>query len=164
MDEKSCELMERMEKVTLRELGDAELERLERSWRREAGSWFRRRGEAYWKERSVIRREDDVDGRASVTKDEEQVLRWGWAEFLCSSASLSRVHSARTELNWTAQVALVTRPSRRAFNGHARQRHDLIGWTKLGRLVLDDFCARAFQWECSVTVYTGVHELEFTSV
>jgi len=31
MDEKSCELMERMEKVTLRELGDAELERLERS-------------------------------------------------------------------------------------------------------------------------------------
>ena len=30
-----------------------------------------RRGEAYWKERSVIRREDDVDGRASVTKDEE---------------------------------------------------------------------------------------------
>ena len=27
------------------------------------------------KERSVIRREDDVDGRASVTKDEERVLR-----------------------------------------------------------------------------------------
>jgi len=35
------------------------------------------RGEAYWKERSVIPREDDVDGRASVTKDEEQVLRAG---------------------------------------------------------------------------------------
>ena len=35
------------------------------------------RGEAYWKERSVIRREDDVDGRASVTKDEERVLRGG---------------------------------------------------------------------------------------
>ena len=33
--------------------------------------------EAYWKERSVIRREDDVDGRASVTKDEERVLRGG---------------------------------------------------------------------------------------
>jgi len=31
----------------------------------------------YWKERSVIRREDDVDGRASVTKDEERVLRGG---------------------------------------------------------------------------------------
>jgi len=27
-----------------------------------------------WKERSVIRREDDVDGRANVTKDEERVL------------------------------------------------------------------------------------------
>jgi len=31
----------------------------------------------YWKERSVIRREDDVDGRASVTRDEERVLRGG---------------------------------------------------------------------------------------
>ena len=38
--------------------------------KREAGSRFQRRGEAYWKERFVIRREDDVDGRASVTKDE----------------------------------------------------------------------------------------------
>jgi len=33
--------------------------------------------EAYWKERSVIRKEDDVDGRASVTKDEERVLQGG---------------------------------------------------------------------------------------
>jgi len=34
--------------------------------------------ETYWKERSVIRQEDDVDGRASVTKDEERrVLRGG---------------------------------------------------------------------------------------
>jgi len=41
----------------------------------EVGS--RERGEAYWQERSVIRREDDVDGRASVTKDEERVLRGG---------------------------------------------------------------------------------------
>jgi len=32
-------------------------------------------GEAYWKERSVIHREDDADGRVSVTKDEERVLR-----------------------------------------------------------------------------------------
>jgi len=32
-------------------------------------------GEAYWKERSVIREDDDVDGRVSVTKDEERVLR-----------------------------------------------------------------------------------------
>ena len=49
-------------------------------WRREAGSWFQRRGEAYRKERSVIRREDDVDGRVSVTKDEERVLRGGWTD------------------------------------------------------------------------------------
>ena len=60
----------RWRKFHSKELGDAELERLVRGWRRGAGSWFRRRGEAYWKERSVIRREDDVDGRASVTKYE----------------------------------------------------------------------------------------------
>ena len=81
MDDESGELMELMEEVMeevpLKELGDAKLERLVRGWRREAGSWFQRRGEAYWKERSVIRREDDVDGRASVTKDEERVLRGG---------------------------------------------------------------------------------------
>ena len=33
------------------------------------------RGEAYWKERSVIRRADDVDGRVSVNKDEKRVLQ-----------------------------------------------------------------------------------------
>ena len=80
MDDESGELMELMEEVPLNELGDAKLERLVRDWRREAGSWFQRRGEAYWKERSVIRREDDVDGRASVTKDEERVLRGGWTQ------------------------------------------------------------------------------------
>ena len=29
---------------------------------------IQRRGEAYWKERSVIRKEDDVDGRASAAR------------------------------------------------------------------------------------------------
>jgi len=46
-----------------------------RGWRREAGNWFQKRGEAYWKERYVIHVEDNVDGRASVAKDEERVLR-----------------------------------------------------------------------------------------
>ena len=78
MDIESGESMEPMEEVPLIQLGEAELERLVRGWRRGAGSWFQKRGEAYWKERSVIRREDDVDGRASVTKDEERVLRGGW--------------------------------------------------------------------------------------
>ena len=64
MDDESGELVELMEEVPLKEMGDAELERLVRGWRREAGSWFQRRGEAYWKERElyVIRREDDVGG------------------------------------------------------------------------------------------------------
>ena len=47
MDDERGESIELMEEVSLKELGDAELERLVRGWRREAGSWFRRRGEAY---------------------------------------------------------------------------------------------------------------------
>jgi len=60
---------ESMDEVPLKGRGESEFERLVRCWRKEVGSWFQRRGEACWKERSVIRREDDVDGRASVTKD-----------------------------------------------------------------------------------------------
>ena len=75
MDDESGESMEPIEEVPLIQLGEAELERLVRGWWRGDGSWIQRRGEAYWKERSVIRREDDVDGRASVTKDEERGLR-----------------------------------------------------------------------------------------
>ena len=59
MDDESGELMEPMEEVPLIELGEAELERLVRDWRREAGGWFQRRREAYWKQRSVIRRVDE---------------------------------------------------------------------------------------------------------
>ena len=85
MDDESGEFMELVEEVPLKELTDAKVERLVRGWRREAVSWFQRRGEAYWKERSVIRREADVDGRASVTKMkseccEESELWWGYAD------------------------------------------------------------------------------------
>ena len=57
MGDESGESMELMEVMPLKELGEAELERLVQGWRRGAGSW---------KERSVIRRKGDVDGRASV--------------------------------------------------------------------------------------------------
>jgi len=50
MNDESGESMEPMEEVPLTGLGDSELERLERGWRREAGSWLQRREEAYWKE------------------------------------------------------------------------------------------------------------------
>ena len=54
------------------------------TWRRELRSWFQRQGEAYRKQRSVVRNEDDVGGRARVTRDEERVLRGGWTEMrLC---------------------------------------------------------------------------------
>ena len=78
VDDESGESMELMEEMPLKEMGEAELERLVRGWQRGAGSWFQRRGEAYWKERSVIRKEDVVGGRARVTKDEKRVLRGGW--------------------------------------------------------------------------------------
>jgi len=46
-------------------------------WRTELG-WFQRHDEEYLKKRSVIRNEDDVGGRARVTRNEERVLRGGW--------------------------------------------------------------------------------------
>jgi len=75
--------------------GKSETEGLEWGWRRDLGSWFQRHGEAYLRERSVsayahgykmsfylitmvMRNEDDVGGRARVTRDEERVLRGGW--------------------------------------------------------------------------------------
>ena len=60
--------------------GESEIERLGWGWWREVGSWFQRQAEAYLKERSVMRNEDDVGGRARVTSDEKRVLRGGWTE------------------------------------------------------------------------------------
>ena len=54
MTDESGELMEPIEKVPLKGLGESKLDRLVHGWRREATSWFQRRWEAYWKERSVI--------------------------------------------------------------------------------------------------------------
>ena len=51
-----------------------------RGWRKEPGSWFQRRGDAYLNERSVIFNEEVVGGRERVTADEERVLRGGWTE------------------------------------------------------------------------------------
>jgi len=53
-------------------------------WRNEEGSWFHRQGDAYVKERLVICNEEDTDGRARVTRDEERVLPVDWTEIrLC---------------------------------------------------------------------------------
>jgi len=61
MDGESGELTE-WEDVVGAWTGRAETEGLIWGWRRELGSWFQRQGEAYQKERSVIRSEDDVGG------------------------------------------------------------------------------------------------------
>ena len=85
MDDESGESMELMEEVLLKELGEAELERLVSGWWREAGSWLQRRGETYWKEQSAIRREHDVDDERVWPKMkseccEEAELWWGYAD------------------------------------------------------------------------------------
>jgi len=53
--DESGEWMEPIEEVPLIGLGESELERLVRGWRGEAGSWFQKQGEAYWKERQRLR-------------------------------------------------------------------------------------------------------------
>jgi len=50
--------------------------------KRTIGSWLQRQGEEHtWmSDRELICNEDDIGGRASVTRDEERVLRGGWTE------------------------------------------------------------------------------------
>jgi len=71
MDEKGGESSE--EAATSAGKGESETEKL--IW--ETGNWFQRQGEAYRKERSVIRNEDDEGRRTGVTKDEQRVLPGG---------------------------------------------------------------------------------------
>ena len=44
-------------------------------WRNEEGSWFHRCGDAYLRVRLLICNEEDTDGRARVTTDEERTIR-----------------------------------------------------------------------------------------
>ena len=78
MDNESGETIE--EEVIVIGRCELESERLVWGWRREDGGWFQRRGEAYQKERSVIRREDDVDGRAVWPKMKSVWWRCGKVE------------------------------------------------------------------------------------
>jgi len=51
-------------------------------WRNQEGGWVHcltvRWGDAYLKERLVICNEEDTDGRARVTTDDERVLHVDW--------------------------------------------------------------------------------------
>jgi len=82
--------VERVRRVAGAWTGKSKTEGLEWGWRRELGSWFQRHGEAYRKEWSIIRNDDDSGGRAWVTRDEERVLRkmrlcryGGWVVVTC---------------------------------------------------------------------------------
>jgi len=133
MNDESGESMEPMEEVPLIGLGESELEWLVRGWRREAGGWFHaetRGSKAYWKEQSVIRREDDVDGRVSVTKGD---LRGGWTVmrlcryegerslYLMCSVIFSQNRDRRMKVMWLDLGALTT----------ARAREFWICWSRV---------------------------------
>jgi len=84
MDEQSGELTKE-EVIGAKTIGELGREKLVRGWRIDTASHrdrvnYRSRGEAYRKEQSVI--EDDVSGRARVTRDEERVLRRRWTEMV----------------------------------------------------------------------------------
>ena len=76
-------------------------------WRNEEGSWFHRyKGDACLKERlviSLICNEEDTDGRARVTKDEERVLLVDWTEIRFRSFNHS---TCKTVLNLLEAVYL----------------------------------------------------------
>jgi len=85
MDDESGESMELMEEMPLKELGLWGRIGGISAWLTE-GSWFQRIGEAYWKERSVIRKEDDMWTGERVWPKmkseccEEAELWWGYAD------------------------------------------------------------------------------------
>ena len=85
MDDESGESMELMEEMPLKELGDVELERLVRGWRREARSWFQRRGEAYWNNdllfvEKMMWMDERVWPKMKSESREEAERWWGYAE------------------------------------------------------------------------------------
>jgi len=81
------------------ESGEAEFERLVQGWQREAGSWFQRRGEAYWKELSVTNMcIDDQRWRASAAgrlncDEVMQIWRLGGCENFVGERSLYSMRS-----------------------------------------------------------------------
>jgi len=84
VDEQSCASTE--EEVTCAGKRGTEIQKLVGGCFRETGSWFQRQGEAYRKERSVIRSKDMVDWW-SIESDEmkgecceEAQQWWGYAD------------------------------------------------------------------------------------
>ena len=92
-----------------------ELERLGWYWRSDTGSWFKRQGETYRKNRPVIRNEDDIGGRVPSRLDADQIPRkllkshyWRyvalvvvlWRPALSASASSSSSSASVTALRW----------------------------------------------------------------
>jgi len=73
----SGELMEPMDELPLKELGDERIGEIGAGVKQLEFILESKGSIGLLEERSVIRRDDDVDGRASVTKDEERVLRGG---------------------------------------------------------------------------------------
>jgi len=104
MDGESGELT-KWENVVGARTGKSKTDRLEWGWRTELGSWFQRHGEAHRKERSVMRNDKDVGGRARVTRGEEGVLRGGWTEVsLCRCGGWVVVRSADFVSEWEESV------------------------------------------------------------
>ena len=62
---------------------ESDWEWLVRGCRREAGSWFQWRGEAYWKERSVIRKEEDVGDVMFFSCLVKSRVKYSSVSFLC---------------------------------------------------------------------------------
>jgi len=65
--------------------------------RNEAGTWFRRQSDGYWKERFVILSEEDEGGRVMVMSDEERVQHLLIGEVITYHTSISLRSFGRKE-------------------------------------------------------------------
>jgi len=107
-------------------------------WRNEEGGWLHRWGDAYLKERLVICNEEDTDGRARVTADEERVLPVDWTEIILSNYSgWLLVRTLSVSESWYSVPSLI-------LSQYKDLRMGVI-WENLG--VLTTVRARQF-WMC----------------
>ena len=122
MDGESGELTE-WEEVVGAWTGRTETEGPEWGRRRELGSWFQRQGEAYRKERSVIRSEDGVGGRARVTRDEERMQKYPKTYYITGRSRRPGPCSTVNGFHYTTHITPSTGSVLEYCTGQAAHRH-----------------------------------------
>ena len=125
MDDESGESMESMEEVPLIQLGEAELERLVRGWRRGARSWFQRRGENSWSPRWLLHRINLSLPSCTLTAfSPDSVRNTFWQTTHTSSPNLSAIANCCSNVICSTcySICMAPKAPTRQYKPHATKR------------------------------------------